>query len=219
MPSERIPLPGAYPRALLPVLEERVASRRDLAPRRQRDHARASPRRCSRDADTPEELAALEPAGSCARRRRHRDARRDDARARGARPRASPPSPAAPTEVADGVAVAAVDYRESDVLREALADAVAQRGPIELAVCWIHTDAPEAPRSSRTALAPGGRLVQVFGTRLWPLAPVPLTSRTARCCSARWAAAGSPTTRSPRGVLDAIDADEPLPGRGRAGVD
>ena len=58
--------------------------------------------------------------------------------------------------------------------REALAGAVEARGPLELAVCWIHTDAPEAPAIVADALAPGARLVQVFGTRVWPLADVPL---------------------------------------------
>jgi NAD(P)-dependent dehydrogenase (short-subunit alcohol dehydrogenase family) len=40
----------------------------------------------------------------------------------------------------------AVDYRDSARLRQVLSEAVDQRGPITLAVCWIHTDAAEAPR-------------------------------------------------------------------------
>jgi hypothetical protein len=49
-----------------------------------------------------------------------------------------------------------VDYRESDNLRRCIAEAIAMRGPIGLAVAWIHSDAPDALRvisdeiSSRT---------------------------------------------------------------------
>lgn len=38
----------------------------------------------------------------------------------------------------------AVDYRESDKLRRRIAEAIAIRGPIVLAVHWIHGLAPEA---------------------------------------------------------------------------
>ena len=55
-----------------------------------------------------------------------------------------------------------------------MARATASRGPIELAVGWIHTDAPEAPGAIAEALAPGARFVQVFGTRVWPLERVPV---------------------------------------------
>ena len=84
----------------------------------------------------------------------------------------------------------AQDYRDAEGLSAALARAIEERGPIELAVCWIHTDAPEAPRIVAAALAPGARLVQVFGTRVWPLEHVPLHWRTGRCCSARSTNAG-----------------------------
>ena len=38
----------------------------------------------------------------------------------------------------------AVDYRESDTLRQRISEAISVFGPIELAILWIHTDAPEA---------------------------------------------------------------------------
>jgi len=39
----------------------------------------------------------------------------------------------------------ALDYRDSGGLRDALMDAQASYGPFDLAVCWIHSIAPEAP--------------------------------------------------------------------------
>ncbi len=39
----------------------------------------------------------------------------------------------------------ALDYRDSGALRDALMDAQASYGPIDLAVCWIHSVAPDAP--------------------------------------------------------------------------
>ncbi|MCL6515818.1 MAG: short-chain dehydrogenase [Alicyclobacillus sp.] len=39
-----------------------------------------------------------------------------------------------------------VDYRSSSELRQCVAGAMAQYGPIELAVFWIHSDAPDAFR-------------------------------------------------------------------------
>ncbi|WP_067935850.1 hypothetical protein [Alicyclobacillus kakegawensis] len=38
----------------------------------------------------------------------------------------------------------AVDYRESDILRRCIAEAITVHEPIGLAVFWIHSDAPEA---------------------------------------------------------------------------
>ena len=108
----------------------------------------------------------------------------------------------------------ALDYRDSDRLRRALADAVRERGPIELAVCWIHTDAPEAPRVVGEAVAPGGRLVQVFGTQVWPLASVPegveyaqvLLGAVREGSASRWLTDAEIST----GVLAAVDAGEPV---------
>jgi len=50
-----------------------------------------------------------------------------------------------------------VDYRETAALRSALAEAAAARGPVSLAVCWIHSDAPDAPVAAAEAIA-GGEL-------------------------------------------------------------
>ena len=77
-------------------------------------------------------------------------------------------------------------------------------------MCWIHTDAPDAPRIVADALAPGARLVQVFGTRVWPLADVPLhvAYRQVLLGSAdgRWLSHEEISS----GVLNAVDADRPL---------
>ena len=58
VPSERIPLPGAYPRALLPELERRVAAA-DLSLRGVNPLTLDVPEALLADADTPAELAAL----------------------------------------------------------------------------------------------------------------------------------------------------------------
>jgi hypothetical protein len=109
-----------------------------------------------------------------------------------------------------GIRIEPVDYRDPTGLQEALARSAEARGPIELAVCWIHTDAPDAPRIVAGALAPGARLVQVFGTRVWPLADVPLH------VAYRQVVLGSADGRwlnheeISLGVLEAVDADLPL---------
>lgn len=58
VPSERIPLPGAYPRALLPVLERRAAGG-NLSLRGVNPTTLPVDDELLRDADTPAELAAL----------------------------------------------------------------------------------------------------------------------------------------------------------------
>ncbi len=58
VPSARIPLPGAYPRALLPELERRVAAG-DLSLRGVNPVTLAVPAALLADADTPAELAEL----------------------------------------------------------------------------------------------------------------------------------------------------------------
>jgi molybdopterin-guanine dinucleotide biosynthesis protein A len=62
VPSERVPLPGAYPRTLLPELERRVASG-ELSLRGVNETTIVIDGELLADADTPEELAALEAAG------------------------------------------------------------------------------------------------------------------------------------------------------------
>ena len=59
VPSARVPLPGGYPRSVLPELERRVAVGR-LSLRGVNPALLAVPERMLADADTPEELAALE---------------------------------------------------------------------------------------------------------------------------------------------------------------
>jgi molybdopterin-guanine dinucleotide biosynthesis protein A len=58
VPSERVPLPGCYPVALLPELERRVAAG-TLSLRGVNPNVLALPQRMLVDADTPEELGAL----------------------------------------------------------------------------------------------------------------------------------------------------------------
>jgi NAD(P)-dependent dehydrogenase (short-subunit alcohol dehydrogenase family) len=113
-----------------------------------------------------------------------------------------------------GVVQLALDYRDSEALGRGLAHAVRERGPIELAVCWIHTDAPAAPHAVAESLAPGGRLVQVFGTKVWPLSPVPegveyaqvLLGGVREVGGSRWLT----NDEISAGVLAAVDAGEPL---------
>jgi molybdopterin-guanine dinucleotide biosynthesis protein A len=59
VPSARVPLPGAYPRALLPVLEARIAAG-DLSLRGVNGATLAIAESMLADADTPAALAALE---------------------------------------------------------------------------------------------------------------------------------------------------------------
>jgi hypothetical protein len=59
VPSSRVPLPGAYPRALLPVLEERVA-RGELTLRGVNPRTLAVPAELLVDVDTPADLARLD---------------------------------------------------------------------------------------------------------------------------------------------------------------
>ena len=57
----------------------------------------------------------------------------------------------------------ALDYREDGALRSALARAVAAHGPPELAVCWIHSTAPDAPWTVAAVCRPR-RYVHVLGS-------------------------------------------------------
>lgn len=118
-----------------------------------------------------------------------------------------------PAAVGPGVLQLALDYRDTELLRRELERVVRERGPIELAVAWIHTDAPEAPRVAAEAIADGGRLVQVFGGRVWPLDPVPEHIRYEQV---RLGGVREPTgfrwltdREISDGVLAALDAGEP----------
>ena len=160
------------------------------------------------DADTPEELAALERPGH-ALVVGGTGMLRGTTRALAARGHPVTSVARRPTEIACGVAPLAVDYRDGEALAAALERAVAERGPLELAVCWIHTDAPAVPGLVAAVLAPGARLVQVFGTRRWPLSPVPLPIAYREvllgASDERWLT----HEEIAAGVLAAIDADEP----------
>jgi molybdopterin-guanine dinucleotide biosynthesis protein A len=63
VPSPRVPLPGGYPRSLLPVLERRVAAGL-LSLRGVNPTLHELPEEILVDADTPDELAALESASA-----------------------------------------------------------------------------------------------------------------------------------------------------------
>lgn len=58
-----------------------------------------------------------------------------------------------------------VDYREGDVLRSSLLAAITDRGPAELAVCWIHAAAPEAIWTVADVLGVGGRTARLIHVR------------------------------------------------------
>lgn len=58
-----------------------------------------------------------------------------------------------------------VDYRDGDALTAALRDAVAAHGPLELAVVWIHSIAPEAPlQVARATVAASCRFFHLLGS-------------------------------------------------------
>jgi hypothetical protein len=208
VPSARIPLPGAYPRTLLPELESRVAAG-ELSLRGVNPTTLELPEGLLVDVDTPDGLARLEAPGHAlvvggtgmvARATRALGERGHRVTCIARRPR----------DLGPGVTVETTDYHDSARFREALARAAESRGPIELAVCWIHTDAPDAPRTVAESLAPGARLVQVFGTRVWPLADVPLHVAYRQVLlgsvSGRWLTHDEISA----GIVEAIDADLPV---------
>jgi molybdopterin-guanine dinucleotide biosynthesis protein A len=207
VPSTRIPLPGAYPRALLHVLEERVAAG-ELSLRGVNTATFDLPEELLADADTPEALAALEQlghvlvvggTGMLAAATRALAARGHSVTSMARRA----------ADLGPGVEPSAVDYRDSDRLAEALMRVQEARGPIELAVCWIHTDAPDAPRLVADALSPGGRLVQVFGTRVWPVEDVPIHVAYRQVLLGSHEGRWLTHEEISAGVVDAVDADVP----------
>jgi hypothetical protein len=56
------------------------------------------------------------------------------------------------------------DYERIPAFAAALAVAACARGPIELAVCWIRSWAPQSLLAVASAVAPGGRLFHVLGS-------------------------------------------------------
>jgi molybdopterin-guanine dinucleotide biosynthesis protein A len=203
-----VPLPGAYERALLPRLEDRMA-RGELSLRgvvtRQLDVEAG----LLADVDTRAELEAFEQPG-------HALVVGGTGMLAGlttalaARGHAVTVVARHLAEVQSGITQLALDYRDLDALERGLARAVDERGPVELAVAWIHTDAPAAPAAVGRTVAPGGRLVQVFGTRVWPLEPVPIRIAYRQVLlgsvEGRWLTHGE----IGEGVLAALDADAPV---------
>jgi molybdopterin-guanine dinucleotide biosynthesis protein A len=218
VPSATVPLPGAYARSSLPVLEARIGGG-ELSLRGVNPSTLELPEGLLVDLDTPEALAELDRPGHAlvvggtgmlAGVTRALAARGHTVTSVARRAAAMQADNAGYTVLQDRIAPVALDYRESGRLAEGLARAVAERGPIELAVCWIHTDAPEAPRIVADALAAGGRLVQVFGTRVWPLEDAPLHVAYRQVLlgekDGRWLTHDEISS----GVLAAVDADRPL---------
>jgi molybdopterin-guanine dinucleotide biosynthesis protein A len=208
VPGERIPLPGAYPRSLLPVLEARVAAE-ELSLRGVNPATCDLPEGLLVDVDTPDALARLEARGH-ALVVGGTGMLAPVTRALAARGHAVTCIARRLADLGRGVTVEAVDYRKQNELREALARAITTRGPIELAVSWIHTDAPEAPRVVADALAPGARLVQVLGSRVWQLEDVPLHIAYRQVLlgstNGRWLTQEEISA----GVLEAVDEDLPV---------
>ena len=208
VPGSRIPLPGAYPRDLLSVLEERVAGG-ELSLRGVNPETLALPEELLVDVDTPEALRELERPGH-ALVVGGTGMLAPATRALAARGHAVTSIARRAADLGPGVTPVPVDYRNDDELRAALARATESRGPIELAVCWIHTDALQAPRIVAGALAPGSRLVQVFGTRVWPLADVLLHVAYRRVLLGSIGGRWLTNEEISAGVLDAVDADRPV---------
>lgn len=218
VPSERIPLPGGYPRELLPALEERVA-RGELSLRGVNETTLPLPEELLADADTPQELEAFERPGhalvvggtgmlaGATRALAARGHVVTSLSRRGTTPDAGDPC----NRLLQGeIAPVAVDYRDSRALAEELDRSRAERGPIELAVCWIHTDAPGAPHVVAEALAPGARLFQVFGTRVWPIENVPLHVAYRQVLLGSVGGRWLTNDEISEGTLEAIDADLPV---------
>jgi len=208
VPSERIPLPGAYPRSLLPALEGRL-ERGELSLRGVNPRALRLPERLLVDADTPTELTELERPGH-ALVVGGTGMLAGLTRALAERGHAVTSVARRAVQLGSGVVSLPLDYGDDEHLAGGLCEAIASRGPLELAVCWVHTDAPAVPAAVADALAPGARLVQVFGTRIWLLADVPLH------VAYRQVLLGSVGDRwltheeISDGVLEAVDADRPL---------
>ena len=208
VPSDRIPLPGAYPRELLSRLDERLTAG-ELSLRGVNPTTLPLPPGLLADADTPAELSALEQPGHALvvggtgmLARATRELRERGHVVTSIARRA--------VQLGRGVTPVALDYRDAATLREALAHATEWRGPLELAVCWVHTDGPEVPALVAEALAPGARLVQVFGTRHWPLADVPLHVAYRQVLLGSVGGRWLTHEEISAGVLEAIDADRPL---------
>jgi molybdopterin-guanine dinucleotide biosynthesis protein A len=208
VPSAEIPLPGAYPRSLLPELERRVA-RGELSLRGVNPATLELPDGLLVDADTPEALEALGRPGHAlvvggtgmlARATRGLVERGHMVTCIARRP----------ADLGPGVVSEEADYRDTAALRAVLARATASRGPLELAVCWVHTDAPDAPGIVASSLAPGARVVQVFGTQVRPLTNPPLHVAYRQVLLGSVGGRWLTHEEISAGVLEAVDADRPV---------
>lgn len=208
VPSGRVPLPGAYPRTLLPALGQRVAAG-ELSLRGVNPATLELPEGLLVDVDTPAALAELERPG-------HvlvvggTGMLAPATRALATRGHAVTCIARQVVDLGSGITVEPVDYRDIPALRAALVHAARSRGPIELALCWVHTDAPDAPRVVAGALAPGARLVQLFGTRVWPLEPVLLHIAYRQVLLGAKGSRWLTHEEIANGALEAVDADRPL---------
>ena len=77
-------------------------------------------------------------------------------------------------------------------------------------VLWVHTDGPAVPAVVAEATAPGGRVVQVFGTRVWPLDPVPVHVAYRQVLLGSIGGRWLTNAEISDGVLAAVAADEPV---------
>ena len=208
VPAASIPLPGAYPRSLLPELERRVEAGQ-LSLRGVNPATLPLPEPLLADVDTPDALTELQRPG-------HvvvvggTGMLAPATRALTARGHAVTSIARRSARLGPGVSSVTLDYWDDTKLRAALARATESRGPIELAVCWIHTDAPAAPGIVAAVLAPGARLVQVFGTRVWPLEDTPLHVAYRQVLLGSMGGRWLTHEEISAGVLEAVDADLPL---------
>ena len=58
----------------------------------------------------------------------------------------------------------AADWNDASRLEQTIADSAVQRGPIALAVVWIHSSSPEGPIAVARAVAPARRFFHVLGS-------------------------------------------------------
>ena len=106
----------------------------------------------------------------------------------------------------DRVTPIQVDYTDLDALDAALSRAVAERGPFEIAVCWIRSWEPESLRHVAGALREGTPLYHVLGTTGTPAAELPgIDYRVVRLGrrGSRWLTNDEISS----GVLEAIDRE------------
>ncbi|WNC16754.1 short-chain dehydrogenase [Brevibacillus brevis] len=114
----------------------------------------------------------------------------------------------------------ALDYRDTEALKQAVSDLVRHRGPVDVVVAWIHGTAPDALAAIQRELMGQKKewlLFHVCGSRAW-IQP-PAVEEIAYCRyrrvilgfvtdaqSSRWLT----HSEISRGVIRAMQTDEPL---------